>query len=507
MDTSSNIEEIEGELEASVKFASKRLFEASANTEFDLTDDDDEFVNDVYVNYYGNFIPSTVPTTFEAALRVCRDISQQAASHNFIGVPQKAFLLPLNRLDPDGVFTIIRDISNSMVRQLTEALQDMEEIKTTIDILSKSNAARNFNYFRRKIYRVLNALLQFEVGFKGQVASLLPRIRGRGVAESELAHLLRRYFASPFNKGRLLGILGNYGFERAVLQSFHQRLQSVTFCKDESEYILKTMTNDVVISLNLYLIDSDQDLDVMEAYNEGSQNLNVRTVHHWYRNQTTLSMIRHAIIGDLMNYKEVNSQSGIVFIYVPLTSASSYVYAETKLFDSRQRSRVDEIITLPYSPPMDLSEVETDVSVILSWSPPQGGGQFLTSYDIEITERGIREEQNPVKYIFTTTETSYTIIQPDISVPYNVTVKGNCKAGHTLVSEVLHHSGVKARIVGGAEVCSPRKAYTGRVEVMIISYESWNLNIKIAFLGKGKAILFFFVPQAFLYYSLSNRIV
>ena len=75
------------------------------------------------------------------------------------------------------------------------------------------------------------------------------------------------------------------------------------------------------------------------------------------------------------------------------------------------------------------------------------------------------EESIEHRYRTVSNETEFQIAIPDSSVPYDVYVYAACHIGRTASSEVLHHSGAVVRLVGGAEICSPRRAYSGRVEV------------------------------------------
>ena len=140
-------------------------------------------------------------------------------------------------------------------------------------------------------------------------------------------------------------------------------------------------------------------------------------------------------------------------------------YSEIKALNRMRTQREDANIVLP-NEPIRLTENMTQDGNTITWQPPQVGADFIECYAIIVTERGTRMGQNPIEYLYHTSsnETEFQIMIPN-NVPYDVHVHGLWRTGRTASSDVLHHSGLSARLAGGAEICRPRRTHSGRVEV------------------------------------------
>ena len=143
-------------------------------------------------------------------------------------------------------------------------------------------------------------------------------------------------------------------------------------------------------------------------------------------------------------------------------------HAEIKAHFKENRHSYENVIATPGSP-HELRETSGEQSVSLSWSAPSYGADFIQYYEVVVRERSHRIGQEPIEYKYQTLSnvTTFEITTPDKTEPYDVFVYGVCFVGITAPSEVLHHSGVDIRLVGGAEICSPRRAHSGRIEVSI----------------------------------------
>ena len=104
------------------------------------------------------------------------------------------------------------------------------------------------------------------------------------------------------------------------------------------------------------------------------------------------------------------------------------------------------------------------------------------------------EESTNYTYQVASTKKQFQISTPGYSVPFGVYIYGVFRIGRTVSSEILHHSGIEVRLVGGAEICSPRRAHSRRIEVSIIS-------LFIAWINEKKWIL----PKLLLFFLNFSR--
>ena len=208
-------------------------------------------------------------------------------------------------------------------------------------------------------------------------------------------------------------------------------------------------------------------LDQMDNFPESDNSTDNADV--WYHDWPTL-MDFDIAIDNFLNYKEVNmGSSGIKFIYslLPPDRIQKFPYSDIKAIYSQGRRRIVETFLPPDRPTAIQETVEND-TVTIQWEHPlYMTTNFIHHYQIIVQQRGSQNPDDFIEYRYRTAsnETEFQITTPDSSIPYDVYVYGVCRIGRTASSEVLHHSGVTVRLIGGAEICNTRRAYSGRVEV------------------------------------------
>ena len=450
--------DVYGELQSVLNVIS--VLPVNANGQVELDDDISSKVKDLNIKFYGDMVLPQNPTTFEEAVKIYKELPSFVTGQNAHSVPVKVYLAPLEKLDRLGVFAEIHEISKSLISNVVTIMQEFQDAKEEAQDLSRSIAARDFNFIDRKVDRFLNLLRQYTQKFQGHIAPLLVQIRGSGTEESVLSSYLQNHFNSPFSKFNLEFWIQQIRQETLVLETFVNLLRNVTFCKNQGEYIQQMLTNDQIISLNMYFPEiSDPALDRMGNFLEGLNSTHAKNVNLWFHNRPTIRDFRSAI-NNFLDYKEANDEDpGIKFIYTLLPSsnpARHFPHTEIKALDDNFS---------PPGPPIAIRETITNDTVSVHWEHLQQ--DYIDHYEITVQQRGNQnsEEVTQFRYQTESIETEFQIVIPDSSIPYDVYVNGVCQIGRTASSAVLHHSGITVRLIGGAEICNTRRAYSGRVEV------------------------------------------
>ena len=295
-------------------------------------------------------------------------------------------------------------------------------------------------------------------------------IRGTGREERELTSYLHQHSNSPFNKVNLEAWLQRTREETSVLESFLQRLQNVVFCENTGEYFKEILKYDKVVSLNMYFpANHDPVLDQMDNLLEGHNSTRTGNAVLWVRDFPTMMDFQIAI-EDFLNYRIVNTEDttvGFLYSLRPFSDRNQHFpHIEIKGIYTEGRRRLEETF-IPPGQPTAIRQTIINNTVLVQWEPPSHGAAFVQHYQIVLSQRGMRHFGESIEYRYQTVsnETEFQIATPDSSVPYDVHVYGVCRVGRTASSEVLTHSGAVVRLVGGAEICSPRQAHGGRVEV------------------------------------------
>ena len=474
IDQSSHENEIYGELEAIVNVL--EIIKISVHGRVEINETLRQAVNTMRMSFHGDFVLPHNPTTFDDAVRLYQKLPDFIAGENPQSVPKKVYLYPLRKLDPNRVFGIIRDISKNLISNVVAIMQELEDAREDALDLSGTIAARYFAFFRNKVSLFSNLIRQYKENFQSDMGPLLTQIRGNGREESELASYLQGHFSSPFSKFELQRWIEIQQEEAAILRSFVSMLRNVTFCRNRGEHRDQIMTYDEVVSLNFYFPRmADPVLTNMDNFLDNVEQSNINHEEPWFSQISTLFNLELAV-DDILYFQESNRDSPLTFVWVELTPqdrTQQWPDAELKAFRTGGRRRHEETF-IPPGPPLNLRETVGNETVTLQWQPPQFGADFIEYYEIIITERGYRMEQQATSYTYQvpSTENMFQITTPTITVSYDVYICGICQVGKTATSEILHHSGVKVRLVGGAEICSPRRAHSGRIEVSSPVYAS-----------------------------------
>ena len=465
--SATDIEEAYGKLEVAVRKIPK--YDIQGSTGVDYQDNANTDITDIRVRFYGDLLLPRHPTNFVEAVNVYRNISLMMTGPNAQSVPMKAYLYPMKKLDPSRTFALVQDIRTALIEDMVRVMGELEEFKEDAQDFVGSIAYVRFEVFRNKINQFLNLLQRYEQQFRVQVATLIPQIRGNDRNETDLVSILDEHFSSPFSRSNIQPWLRLCESESAVMKSFTQLLDPITFSANRGEHIVNTLTNDEVVSLNLYFPNTiDPFLQQLDRYTNGiALNGPITMGLSWFLNDSACQNILDNM-QNILQFYEANTDSSIVFVYAvlpPNNPSQSWPSAEIKGFSSELNLR-DETFTLP-GPPRNIQENTEETGVILTWEAPEYESEFLDFYQIVITIRGYRADQESIVHTYRTPNRTFLIEDPGKTVPYDVYIFGVCHLGRTAWSEILHHSGVEIRLVGGAEICSPRRAHSGRVEVRI----------------------------------------
>ena len=455
--------EIYGELRAVLDIIS--ILEVDAYGRVELNEELNRKINNLHIKFFGDFVLPHNPTTFEEAVKIYKELPNYVIGQDAHSVPMKVYLAPLQMLDPTGTFDVIQDISESLISDVVTIMQGLEDAKEEAQDLSRSIPARDFSFIDRKVNRFLNLLRQYTQQFKSHISPLLIEIRGSGREESELSLYLQQHLNGPFSKENVEVWLHQTKEESLVLESFVNLLRNITFCKHRGDYIRQILTNDQVISLNMYFPDiSDPVLDGMDNFLEGRDFHYSENLEMWFH--SWLTMVNFQIsMDDFLYFHEVNKKdSTIKFIYTllpPQNRTQQFPYVDIKGVYLEGRHR-HEYTLLPPGQPINIREIVENGTVKLQWDYPLHGLNFIDHYQIVVKQRGDSVEY---RYQTDSIQNEFQITTPDSSIPYDVYVYAVCRIGKTASSEVFHHSGAVVRLVGGAEICDPRRARSGRVEV------------------------------------------
>ena len=229
-DTNSKIN-VEGSVKALIKKIPMVSIEGDAGLK--LTAKDKLQAESLRVKFYGDFVPDTNPTTFDDAVDLYKKLPGLLGNTEN-SVPLVVYLHPLCDIDSKAS-KLVREISASLVNEITEILEQLHEYATRCSDLMKTPACKNFKGLKKKILKFKKMIGNYKTEFQRQLLPIIPKIRGGGSEESELTEIMRKKDNSPFQDQMLLCWLEEHESEAKVLGMYLKYLGGVEFAQTKGD--------------------------------------------------------------------------------------------------------------------------------------------------------------------------------------------------------------------------------------------------------------------------------
>jgi len=193
-------EEISGDLQVAIKKIPGLVIEGGAS--LDMNGEEKEFSESLEVTLFGDFILEKSPTTYNDSVKVFNELPRYLGTKESNYEDSSIMLVMLTPVDKfcSEADIVLTSISDGLMSQATEALEDLDTVSLKIRTLMHSYLADKF----MDIYTILKMfdtkLQVFILEFKRELGIILPQMRGGG-GEEKLNELLVKYIESPFERG------------------------------------------------------------------------------------------------------------------------------------------------------------------------------------------------------------------------------------------------------------------------------------------------------------------
>ncbi|XP_062380546.1 stonustoxin subunit beta-like [Sardina pilchardus] len=163
-----------------------------------MDDEDKDKVKNFNGRFYGDFRLENVPSTFEEAVKVCKNLPSLLGENGEKAVPVQVWLYPLSKLNntESKLRTMISDLLVSAVEKVMDDFHQAE-IRTN-DLLKRSREIKTEEIIT-KLQKFQSRLRDFKAQFLQNMAELIPAIRGGQREQMALRDLLKSQDASGFN--------------------------------------------------------------------------------------------------------------------------------------------------------------------------------------------------------------------------------------------------------------------------------------------------------------------
>jgi len=200
--TESDASSVSGNLEASIKNIPQ--FSVSGEGQVNLTDSQQKTMENTYIRMFGDISPKyPLPATFDQAVEFYGQIPEMI-SHTPDGNLEGATIVELHLLPITDTICgneerILNEISNHMMTEVKNMLDELELLNMEAGVLHDSIPAQKFKPLRENLNIYRKALKSFEIEKKRKLQEILPNIRGgTGHGEDALINLILAYDASQF---------------------------------------------------------------------------------------------------------------------------------------------------------------------------------------------------------------------------------------------------------------------------------------------------------------------
>uniref|UniRef100_A0A8C1SZA7 Fibronectin type-III domain-containing protein n=1 Tax=Cyprinus carpio TaxID=7962 RepID=A0A8C1SZA7_CYPCA len=434
-----NHQEIQGDLEASIKKIPSISIEGQASLK--MNEMEQEKINKFSCTFHGDFALDNNPVSYVDAIKVYSELPKLLGEHRDKAVPLIAWLYPLKKLD-SAAAKLVREISVSLIRCAQRIMDELEDFNIQCQDLMRDDIAIRFPEINDKIRKFKDLLSEYKTVLQKHLSRLLPSIRGGGKEEQELADYLNRNKRSPFKGALVTKYLNEREREMNVVRSYLDIMKDVPVISSSNELdkVVLKVSNNYVIAFTLsslnedepYLSDLGNYLNEQSCNNEEqvSYNLNSsKKTEKWFCSGDVTAITRENIQA-FLDFKEANKgKKNIEFCIASIpdelsTASSIHVYERGRLISSQYE--------LPSKPPMPVFLSAEHDCIHLQIKAPDRGVSCVDSYCISYQSA----ESTEWTEVYTDgVADQVTVKQLQPHKEYCFTCKAVCRPGVSLTSD------------------------------------------------------------------------
>ena len=379
-----SFKEVHGNMDVLVK--SLPGISVSGHGSVDITEDQKKNSENMKCKMYGDFRTKESPTNFEDAIKVYKQLPSLIGENGENAVPIKVYLCPLSNID-STCQRMVREISVDLISKTARIQEHLQSVIAESNDQVREEICVLFPRLKRQFADFMQCVELHKVSFQKKILSVLPKIRGGGAEEIELAKIIEEKESSPFSCKILDRWLEEKKREIKKLQGIVRSLQETPVVNPEAvENELFDMANEHVICCTFKIAcKEDEQIFKMKAHinddNASSEDSANNTLK--IDEKGTLKKVREAL-KHFMTLKSIHKENNSVkFLATDEALAGDFV-GETGAFIHFYEDGVLENEDLrSYPRPNNLRTDEMGESTLqLSWDDPAGKNIAMT-YKVE----------------------------------------------------------------------------------------------------------------------------
>ena len=205
------LDEVSGSMDATIKKIPSYLGGGSTRNAQDCSKIDKLETEKFNCKLHGDFIPESNPTTFDEALKLCKELPKLLQSES---KPKVAHLMPLSQL-VENYQQVVRVVPLNLIHQVEEIMEHFHHIEIRATDIMMHTICNSFVDIKNDITKFVKLHSKFRESLVEQLSQILPSIRSSGVL-TNLEDLISSFYNSPFNAQETNAYLG--GKENEIKQ-------------------------------------------------------------------------------------------------------------------------------------------------------------------------------------------------------------------------------------------------------------------------------------------------
>ncbi|CAL9708228.1 unnamed protein product [Knipowitschia caucasica] len=384
MSKSENEQDVQGDLQLMIKKIPSLSIEGKGALK--MSDEDKAKVEKFSCKFYGDFNLEKSPVTFADAVEVYQTLPKLLGDHGNRSVPVKVWLLPLTALD-SAAARLVREISVRLVKECQHVLEDFHDLELRCNDALKTKTVQKFPQISKKIKSFKDFFTEFKLDFQKLVALKLPRIRGGGEEEAELANIIKQRTSSPFNSSSLSNWMEYKEREIGILTSYTTIMKNtkVVLPKELDGLILNR--DKCVCFVFTSLGENELYLESLDKYlkENYSSSIHVQEQGQWYLSMEVANAMRHRA-KLFSEFAEANKESTNVTFLIMAQTDENHKGSSIYLYEACSLPNED------FEPPSKPAHVTTrDIdynNLTIDIGAPKFGAINVTSYSVDFRVDG-----------------------------------------------------------------------------------------------------------------------
>ena len=365
-------------MEAKITQIPSYIGSAGASSSLKVSGTDKTETDKFRCKFYGDFIPKFNPTTFDEALKFCKDLPE-ILKHD--AIPKLAYLMPLSKFS-GSIDRVILPITHALVAKVEDIMENFYHIEVQAHDLRGHELCHKFVNIKNQLSEFIKLLSYFKADFIEKLSKSLPKVRSEG-AQAEglnLDELVSSVERSPFNQNKTRKYLKGKDDEikqLAQLLKNMEQYRNIQYDFPDTMCDLKTFSTDdkldhvVCFAFNV-TSETCEYLENLKSYIEGGGTELADTEEPWFSKPDTIKILN----SDIEKFEKLSSttkKSGIAFVVTSSIGDNPCKFNPSILVYSHN--------SMPFGVPAPPQATEVTInSITLTWPTPRH--EKIASYEV-----------------------------------------------------------------------------------------------------------------------------